>query len=197
MVAMKPRLVVLLLCASLLAVCARAKTILPDACGDDSVKFDVSTEKNPPPLAGPAADKAQIVFIESYMKNIPTLGGAPIVRFGMDGAWVGANKGDSFFTLTVDPGVHHLCASLQTVSGRMKKNSVGMTSFTAEAGKTYYYQFTFTMSGHMYPGASGPGVTNGGGGMQMDYSFDFAAATEDEGKYHVKASQLATSKPKK
>ncbi|MGA3159626.1 MAG: hypothetical protein ABSC77_00300 [Terracidiphilus sp.] len=45
---MNPRLVVLLLCAPLLAVCARAKTILPDACGDDSVKFEVSTLKNQP-----------------------------------------------------------------------------------------------------------------------------------------------------
>lgn len=194
---MKPRLVVLLLCASLLAaVQARAKTILPDACGDDSIKFDVDTQANQPAPAPPPAGKAQIVFIESYEKNMPVIGGAPVVRFGMDGAWVGANKGDSYFTMTIDPGVHHLCASWQTVSGRMKKNSVGMDSFTAEAGKIYYYQFKFRLSGHSYGGAYGPGVTNGGGGMSMDYSFDFGAASEDEGKYHIKASKLSSSKPK-
>jgi hypothetical protein len=197
MVAMKSRLFVLLLCASLFfSVQARAKTILPDACGDDSVKFDVSMQKDRPVLAPPPDGKAQIVFVESWVKNMPSIGGGPIVRFGMDGAWVGANKGDSYFALTVDPGVHHLCASVQTISGRMKKNSVGMTSFTAELGKTYYYQFTFTQSGGMVMGASGPGVTNGGGGMQVNYSFDFAAVPEDEGKYHVKASQFATSSQK-
>lgn len=196
--AMKPRLVLFLLCFSCaFAVCARAKTILPDACGDDSVKFDVKTEKNQPPPAPPAAGKAQIVFIESWVKNMPWIGGSPIVRFGTDGAWVGADKGESYFTIAVDPGEHHLCASLQTVSGRMKKNSIGVASFTADPGKTYYYQFTFTANGHMTMGASGPGVTNGGGGMNVDYSFDFSSTSEDEGKYHVKASQLAISKPKK
>ena len=35
---MKPNLALLLVCASLVpAVQARAKTVLPDACGDDSV----------------------------------------------------------------------------------------------------------------------------------------------------------------
>jgi len=194
---MKSRLLFLLLCTSLVpAVQARAKTILPDACGDDSVKFDVDTQANQTALAPPAAGRAQIVFIESYEKNIPMIGGAPIVRFGMDGAWAGANKGDSYFTMTIDPGVHHLCASWQTDSGRMKKNSVGMDSFTAEAGKIYYYQFKFTLNGHGYPGATGPGVRSGGGGMDMDYSFEFRAASEDEGKYHIKASKLSTSKPK-
>jgi len=194
---MNPRLVVLLLCASLLAaVQARAKTILPDACGDDSIKFNVETQVSQAAPAPPPAGKAQIVFIESFQKNIPMIGGAPIVRFGMDGAWVGANKGDSYFTMIIDPGVHHLCASWQTVSGKLKKNSIEMDSFTAEAGKIYYYQFKFTLNGHSYPGASGPGVTSGGGGMDMDYSFDFGAASEDEGKYHIKASKLSSSKPK-
>lgn len=194
---MKPRFVVLLLCASLVpAVQARAKTILPDACGDDDVKFSVDTQENQPAPAPPEAGKAQIVFIEAYEKNMPMIGGGPIVRFGMDGAWVGANKGDSFFTMSVDPGVHHLCASWQTIQGRLKKNSVAMDSFTAEAGKIYYYQFKFILNGHHYGGAYGPGVTNGGGGMSMDYEFEFGAATEDEGKYHIKSSKLSVSKPK-
>ncbi|MGA9068957.1 MAG: hypothetical protein WB424_01805, partial [Terracidiphilus sp.] len=63
---MKPRVVVMLICASLLAAMqASAKTILPDACGDDSIKFEVSTQKDQPPPAPPAAGKAQIVLIET------------------------------------------------------------------------------------------------------------------------------------
>jgi len=43
---MKPSLGALLFCASMvIAVQARA-TILPDACGDDKIKFDVKTEKS-------------------------------------------------------------------------------------------------------------------------------------------------------
>jgi len=194
---MKTKLFAIFLCASLLAMCARAKTILPDACGDDSVKFDVKTEQGQPAPAPLPDGKAQIVFIESYVKNMPNIGGAPIVRYGMDGTWVGANKGDSYFTLTIDPGEHHLCASLQTILGRMKKNSVGMTSFTAEAGKTYYYQFTITDKSTLTTGATGPGVTNGGGGISEDISFDFAAVTEDTGKYRIKAGKLATWKNEK
>jgi hypothetical protein len=193
---MNPKLVLFLLCISLAtAHHARAKTILPDACGDDSVKFDVATQKDQLAPASPAAGQAQIVFIESFVRNIGWIGGGPIIRFGMDGAWVGADKGDSYFTLTVNPGVHHLCASLQTISGRMKKNSVELTSFTAEPGKTYYYQFTLSVGAHSTMGASGPGATNGGG-ASTDFSFDLAAVNDDVGRFRIKASPLATSKPK-
>ena len=64
MTSIKPALFLLLLCASLLAaVQAKAKTILPDACGDDKIKFEVSTKKHQPPPASPADGKAQIIFI--------------------------------------------------------------------------------------------------------------------------------------
>jgi hypothetical protein len=110
MVAMKARLVLLLLCASLLsAVQARAKTILPDACGDDKVKFDVTTQKNQPAPAPPADGKAQIVFVENQEAKA-TLHYVT-VRYGVDGAWAGANYGNSYFAVTIDPGVHHLCVT--------------------------------------------------------------------------------------
>ena len=66
---MNPRLVALFLCASLLSVAqARAKTVLPDACGEDKVKFEVTTQKNQPVPAGPDAGKAQIIFVETVDK---------------------------------------------------------------------------------------------------------------------------------
>jgi len=191
---MNPRLVVLLLCASLLpAVQARAKTILPDACGDDSVKFDVSTEKNQPAPAGPAEGKAQIVFSGK---------GGAVIRYGVDGTWVGANKGDSYFVVTVEPGVHHLCAGWQSISGRVEKN-VGVASFTAEPGKVYYFEAQAGVygggGGYVAP-ATGPGVNSGGGGFvggsPRTFSFTLTQLDEDTGKYRVKAWKLATWKTK-
>lgn len=200
-IAMKPRLVVLLLCASLVsAVCARAKTNLPDACGDDNIKFDVKTEKSKTPPAPPAAGKAQIVLIEN--ENFAF---APFmhitVRFGMDGAWVGADNGNSYFALTVDPGVHHLCANWQSVLGAYKKD-VDLTSFIAEAGKIYYFEASIgatkdSTGSLIYEGDTTAGQWVNIGGSPGMPIIGFVQLDEDTGKYRVKAWKLATWKTNK
>jgi hypothetical protein len=161
--------------------------VLPDACGDDKVNFEVATQKSPGSQAGPEAGKAHIVFVE----NSPSQSG-PTMRYGMDGAWVGANKGNSYFTLTVEPGVHQLCTGVQTHFDRVKKGFIEVTSLTVEAGKTYYYEAKIT--NFAVAGATGPGVTNGGGGGGA--SFSLSPLTELEGEYRIKAWKLSTSKPK-
>lgn len=189
---MNPRLVLLLLCASLIpAVQASAKTILPDACGDDSVKFEVSTQKDQPAPAPPAAGKAQVVFIENENQGLG-FGKHATVRYGMDGSWMGANNDNSYFVVNIDPGLHHLCASWQSSLGQLKK-SIDVASFTAEAGKVYYFAADIKIT--VVRGASGPGVTSGGGGGSVD--FGLAPLNEDEGKYRVKAWKLSTWKTNK
>lgn len=193
--AMKPRLVLFLLCFSCaFSVCARAKTILPDACGDDGVKFDVKTEKNQPPPAPPAAGKAQIVFIENGSRGLN-----PTIRYGVDGVWAGANHGDSYFAITVDPGVHHLCVSVESHLKVLKK-SVDALSMTAEPGKVYYFAASIGEvggGGYVAPtmgpnGLSGGGMVMGGGNL----AFAFTQLNQDEGQYRVKAWKLATWKSK-
>jgi len=188
MIVMKCRLFAILLCATLVfSVCARAKTILPDACGDDKIKFDVTTDKNHPPPALPAAGKAQIVFIETLDRTWGCLGcGTPSTRFGVDGTWVGANQGKSYFTVDVEPGEHHLCTGWQSVFGHLKE-MVGLASFTAEAGKVYYFEAQATLKVHNY----------GNNSRETDRSLDFVQVSEDEGKYRIKASELSTFKPSK
>lgn len=186
---MNPRHFALLFCALLLtAAQAKAKTILPDACGDDGVKFDVKAEKNQPAPTGPAEGKAQIIFIEDENRGLG-FGAHATVRYGMDGAWVGANNDNSYFVVSVDPGVHHLCASWQS-SMKMLKKSIDVASFTAEAGKVYYFAAEIKIT--TINGASGPGVTNGGGGGSID--FGLSSLNEDEGRYRVKAWKLSTWK---
>lgn len=171
---------VLVVCVSLLfAVQARA-TILPDACGDDKVKFDVKTENSKTALAPPEDGKAQIVFIENENHMIGPFMYAT-VRFGMDGAWAGANNNNSYFTLSVAPGVHHLCASWQSALGRVKKN-IDVASFTAEPGKVYYFAAIVKVT------------PTGDNNANIDFSL--SQLDEDEGKYRVKAWKLATWKSK-
>lgn len=204
MVAMNSRFAILLLCSSLSApVCAHAKTILPDACGDDGARFDVKTEEGQPAPAPPPAGKAQIVFIDD--DAVKTSGFSfTTFRYGMDGAWVGANKGNSYFALNVDPGVHHLCMSPQTVvaKGRM---TVGIMAITVEANKVYYVDAQLSVvggaRGAYIPPTAGPngGLTPGRsvGGSPGVPSIDFVQLDEDTGKYRVKAWKLSTWKANK
>lgn len=164
------------LCASLACAGHVWAATLPDSCGDDKVKFEVKTEEGQPAPAGPAEGKAQILFIEDENQMIGTFMYAT-VRFGIDGAWVGANYGNSYFAVTVEPGVHHLCASWQSSLGRLKKN-VHLTSFTAEPGQVYYFSAQVTVA------------------SRDSIIFGLSQLNEDEGKYRVKLSKLSTSKPK-
>jgi hypothetical protein len=177
---MKPSLNALFLCASLACAGQAWATILPDACGDDKVKFDVKTERSKTPPAPPEAGKAQIVFIENENQMIGPFMYAT-VRFGMDGAWAGANNNNSYFTVTVDPGVHHLCASWQSALGMLKK-SIDVASFTAEPDMIYYFAAQVTVIPT--------------GGNNANYTFGLSQLNDDEGKYRVKAWKLSTSKPR-
>lgn len=198
---MNPKIALLLLCASLVsAVQASAKTILPDACGDDSVKFSVKTEKDQPAPPPPPAGKAQIIFINDAK--------GWSARYGMDGAWVGANDGNSYFVVTVDPGDRHLCVDYHVSAayfGTLKQENMLVASITAEAGKVYYFESTVGATGGGGGGwvaptmgangqMSGGGRVHGGGGGKP--VFGFGQIDDDTGKYRVKAWKLATWKTK-
>lgn len=191
---MKPRLLVLLLCASLIpAVQAVAKTILPDSCGEEDVKFDASTLKNQPATLPPPAGDAQIVFVEE--QNARASFHLVTVRYGVDGNWAGANYGDSYFVLNVAPGIHHLCVNAQG-----DKKAVGVTSFTAEAGKVYYYEASTTVTrsgGGMVTMTGAGGTSTGMAAGSVNKFFQFTQLSEDEGRYRIKAWKLATWKTNK
>jgi hypothetical protein len=78
-------------------------------CGDPKIKFDVKT-RNSGSVAKPDPGKATVYFIEDdkNFNSIPK----PTTRLGIDGEWAGATHGNSYFSVSVNPGVHHLCASV-------------------------------------------------------------------------------------
>jgi hypothetical protein len=165
-----------LLCAALACAKRAVANTWPDSCGDEKVNFEVKTEKQHAAPAAPAEGKAQIIFIQGENQMVAPFHNAT-VRFGMDGTWVGANNGNSYFALTVDPGIHHLCANWQSVFKTLNKN-IDLTSFTAEPGQVYYYVAQVTVN------------------SQNSVSFGLSQLNADEGKYRVENSKLSTSKPK-
>jgi hypothetical protein len=170
-----------------IAIQARG-TSLPDSCGDDKVQFDVQTEKHPPAPVPPQEGKAQIVFIETMDKNLGCWScGAPTSRYGLDGSWVGASQGNSYFTLDVAPGEHHLCMDWQSAFGRLRQK-IGMAEFTAEAGKTYYFEAKVKLKEYS-------GGENSAGDIDRD--LNFVQVSDDEGKFRLKASALAAAKERK
>jgi hypothetical protein len=185
---MKQVIGVFLACISV-AVAVQARcTTLPDACGDDKTQFDVKTAKNQPQPAPADPAKARIVFVEFVDKSNAglCLGCSFTARVGLDGRWVGANKGNSYFVLDVAPGEHHLCTAWQSIDGELRTD-IGVAALNAEAGKVYYYQITFKET---------QGVTNLPNGRVSAtgaWSLDLARLSEDEGKYGVKVSALATA----
>jgi hypothetical protein len=66
--------------------------------------------------------------------------GTPPTRFGVDGTWVGANGHRSYFFFPVEPGDHRLCISAQSKIQSVVNSTTAAISFTAEAGKAYYFQ---------------------------------------------------------
>jgi len=164
-----------------LGASCRAAT-LPDACGDDSVRFDVKTLKNQPPPAAPAAGQAQIVFVENFDHGEGFCIECKVTtRVGVDGQWVGANYGNSYFVYNVSPGEHHLCVDWQSAMPKMRQK-VGLLSLTAAPGQTYYAEIKVKL-------------------VQYEDGMEKRLALEpmdsDQGKYLVKIDPLATATPKK
>jgi hypothetical protein len=169
------------------------------ACGKDMVQFKVKTDKKQPLPADPEPGKAQVIFVEAVKGAFGT---APTTRYAVDGGWVGANRGASYFVVSVDPGQHHLCASRQS-SIKAEKENVGITDLLAGAGQVYYYEFKIvrTEIGTLKT-ADGGGA--GAGGLLPNTpdmtarqlptvdSIEFTTLSDDEGRSRIKVTPLST-----
>jgi hypothetical protein len=107
-------------------------------CGPSGEMFNVQTTDQKHPVGQMEPGKALVYFFVDFIN-------APTMRVGVDGNWVGANDGKSYFFFPVEPGEHNICSEWQ--SGTFKKSSerVGEAMhLTAEAGKTYYLRLIFS-----------------------------------------------------
>jgi hypothetical protein len=154
------------------------------ACGPKNIKFEVQTGPTDPPQPEPG--KALVYVIEDLGQCSDCTGNSKafftnvsnaLTKVGMDGAWMGANQGSSYFFFAATPGEHHLCINWQSRL-EVRSRAFAMANFTAEAGKVYYFRE------RVFPGES-------------DYSFDLDPVNSDEGKYLVATSAFSVSHPKK
>ena len=146
-------------------------------CGASNVSFSVKTEKNQHPFGQPDAGKALVYFVEDDSNF--NAAGKPTVRAGLDGAWIGATHGSSYFYFSVDPGEHHLCASWQ---GKYMEAYTAATDFSAEAGELYFFQVRDTF---LWPK-----------GSQLIRKMDLKAVNKDEGQLLASQYPFSTSHPK-
>jgi hypothetical protein len=167
---MKVALVALLFAASALAQGPSAEPA--SACGPANVSFKVKLGA-PNMLVQPYSGKAQVYFIHDS-GNWGVIG-YPTTKIGIDGSWVGANHSNSYFSIFVEPGEHHLCAALQT---SIYEDRIELAHFTAESGKIYYFRTRLVTA------------------RQLEL-LELDPIDSDQGKYLIASFPLSVSTPKK
>jgi hypothetical protein len=115
---------------------------LPDACGDNNARLNVLTQNRPATLPAPTPNAATLVFVQRNIRCV----GCSISRVGLDGAWIGADKGNSYFSFAAVPGVHHVCAYWEAPLARIE-NKLELTDLTTQAGQIYYFEIEVTLPG--------------------------------------------------
>jgi hypothetical protein len=170
---MRTALIFFLLASPTLAQNGGTTASALSACGPTDVNFDVKPDQAQPP-SEPPAGKALVYVIEDVGESSY---GWITIRVGLDGSWIGANRGNSYFSFVVPPGERHLCANWQS-RARNQSSLYSVTRFTAEAGKVYYFRTQVWFSTSMA-------------------RINLNPVNSDEGRYQVVAFPLVSSRPKK
>jgi hypothetical protein len=143
------------------------------ACGQTNVEFRVTTDSSHP-VPQPDAGKALVYVIEEQDLQAWR---AQTTRAGMDGAWLGANRGNTYLSFSIDPGEHHFCVDWS--SSGFERGLVSLTNLTAEPGKIYYLRARTTGGRYTFP------------------SLDLELVNGDEGKLLLALSAPSHSEIKK
>jgi hypothetical protein len=113
-------------------------------CGPAKTAFEVKTDKRQHSLTQPESGKALVFVIEDVTNPQAMTFGEVTTRVGLDGSWVGANRGRSYVSFAAEPGAHRVCADWQSSLKGLQRLS-GAADLTVEAGKTYYYRAEVTI----------------------------------------------------
>ncbi len=149
------------------------------ACGPPNVHFDVKTVSGQP-IAQAEPPKA-LVFVSEVFKKVPGELGNPTIRIGLDGNWVGAVRGNSYFSFSVQPGEHHLCTNWQSRFKRLSREAA-FTSFNAATGNAYYFRTRITYQTVR---------------TATTMVLDLEPVNDDEGKYLVASNPLSIAQARK
>lgn len=130
------KLVLIAILFSISAFAQNPSSRTAPACGPQNVSFDVKQDDSQHTAVQPEPGKAQVYFIQDKGGQSFGIGGMVVSMIGIDGAWAGENKDDSYFSVPVEPGEHHVCANVQSHLG----HPMELSHFIAEAGKVYYFR---------------------------------------------------------
>jgi hypothetical protein len=167
----------MLLLAGTFATAAHASNVLPDSCGDPKMHFTIETRKSDGKVPPPSDGKARLVLEYPVVWTGLHLGtGGGDLRVGMDGTWLGAAGSNSFFTVEIDPGEHHLCVSEAGALGGVKKDGIAMATLKAEAGKTYFFQYKINFQAQ---------------NKSTLRTFTFGPVDEDDGRFQTKSLKVS------
>ena len=133
------------------------------ACGSGNVNFAASEDWTQQPIPQSDSDNALVFVVQES--------NALTIKVGMDGAWVRANRGNSYTFFHAKPGEHHLCVNWQSRIGWLNK-TYAMSNFNAEAGRVYCFRVRTITS-------------------QTVRYLDLDSINADQGKYLVASSPLS------
>jgi hypothetical protein len=173
---MRAALALVLFAIAALAQDTPAVSASEAACGPSNVKLDVKNDDSQHTVGQPEAGKA-LVYVIQEIGSVNCIAGCITTRIALDGAWVGANHHNSYFSFAADPGERHLCANWQSHFTRLSQ-IVGLVHFTAEAGKVYFFRTRVL-------------------GATSTNFFDFEPIDSDQGRLFVASIPLSISHPKK
>lgn len=100
---MKATAIVLLLASSAFAADQAAVAAAESACRPVNIKFDAKADTSQHPAAQAQDGKALVHVVEAFERPGNQLA-RPTTKVGLDGVWVGANKNNSYFFFSVEPG---------------------------------------------------------------------------------------------
>jgi len=143
------------------------------ACGPQNVSFKVNLNESQHALTQPQPGKALVYFIHDAGTGLGL--GYPTIKVALDGQPVGANHVNSYFSVSIDPGEHHVCVSLQS---SLVAQRVELAHFTASADQIYYYRTRLLLSR----------------GLEL---LQLEPIDSDQGKYLITFFPLSISSPKK
>ncbi len=118
----------------------------PSACGPENVSFNVTLNRAHSLLLKPEPTKAMVIFIQDFGERKVGLGVHVIARVGVDGAWVGAIKDNSYLSVPLEQGTHHICVKLDS---KMLGAPIELAHLTAEAGTVYYLRWRYLSGGNL------------------------------------------------
>ncbi len=172
---MKTAVVLMLFAACAFAQDQAAITAAEAGCGPKDVRFDAKEDATQHPVPQPESGKALVFMVQEFGEV--QCKGCALTKVGVDGNWVGANQGNSYFSFAVDPGEHHLWVNWQSRL-EWRSRAFALANFTAEADKVYYFRTRLFST-------------------RSDYVFDLDLVNSDQGKLLVASSAFSVSHVKK